>query len=416
MLFMKIKDVSRGTLFYSVSMLQKTAILAIISVLIKVGGLKMIYLDNSATSLKKPKSVAENMLYALNHFANPSRGAYPASLNAYRAIHECRGKIAELFNVEKSHQVAFTGNVTESLNLAADILVAQGDKVIVTVLDHNSILRPLYKRNVNLNIVGLDENGYIDYKQMEQYMKDGANSVFCTHASNVTGEVVDIYKIGSLCKTYGIPLVVDTAQSAGILEIDFQKANITILCFTGHKALLGPQGIGGMCVSSKLDFKPPKVGGSGINSFSESHPKIMPMALEAGTLNTPSIYGLSASLDFIKETGVDSIREHEIELLYMLYDEIKDKEKIKIYGNFDDRYRAPLIALNFADIDSGIIAQELWDEAEIAVRTGAHCAPLIHSYHNTKKQGSVRISLSYFNSKEEIEKTINAINKIYKKL
>lgn len=371
----------------------------------------MIYLDNSATTLIKPKTVYDRMLFALKNYANPSRGAYPAATSAMREIHTCREKLSTLFGLSDPSQVSFTANVTEALNICAEMLVKERTPVITTVMEHNSVLRPFYKKKARLNVVGLDDMGALDYAAVERGLKDGARLVFATHASNLTGDMVDINKVGALCREYGALFVLDAAQTAGVFEIDMEEQNIDVVCFTGHKSLFGPPGVGGICAGKRVDITPIKVGGSGINSFSEQHPEKMPEALEAGTQNTPAICGLSAGLDFINDTGIDNIRKHELELAGKLRQGLSRFPEIIIYGSFKAE-RAPVVAFNISGADSGAVAEALWDKAEIAVRSGAHCAPLFHKYLGTQKQGAVRMSVSYFNTMEEIEKAVWAVGEI----
>lgn len=371
----------------------------------------MIYLDNSATTLIKPKKVTERIIYALENYANPSRGGYPAAMDSLRKIYACREKVSTLFGLSNPARVAFTANITESLNICAQMLVKEGDVVITTIMEHNSVLRPLYKRKARLHITGLNENGSLDYDEIEKHLKNGAKTVFSTHASNLTGDLNEIGIIGGLCEKYGALFVLDSAQTAGVFDIDMQKQKIDVVCFTGHKSLYGPQGVGGLCVKEGVPVFPVNVGGSGFDSFSENHPSKMPEALEAGTPNTPGICGLSTGIDFINTKGIKNIREHEGLLMKKLYYGIKDIPGVKIYGVFEGE-RAPIVTFNIHVRDSGSVAAALWNKAEIAVRSGAHCAPLFHKYLKTDKQGAVRMSLSYFNTAAEIEAAINAVREI----
>lgn len=372
----------------------------------------MIYFDNGATTLSKPRQVGEAMLHALNHYGNPSRGTYPASVNALKAVLEGREKVCSFFNVGHSSQVAFTANITESLNICAELLVKKGDRIITTIMEHNSVLRPLYKNGAEVCMIGFDEEGTLDYQAMAQELKKGAKAVFCSHGSNLTGDLVNIEKIGQLCKEHDAFFVLDTAQTAGVFDIDMQKCGIDFLCFTGHKSLFGPQGIGGICVRQGIAVTPTKVGGSGIHSFEKKHPAEMPAALEAGTHATPCICGLAAGIEFIQAEGLEKIRTHELRLMQQLYDGIRDLQPIQIYGNFKAAQRGPIVTFNLKGVDSGAVAEELWSRGKIAVRSGAHCAPRFHEYLGTQKQGAVRMSLSYFNTEEEVERAIAIIREI----
>lgn len=375
----------------------------------------MIYLDNAATSFKKPDCVIKAVADAMRHMGNSGRGAHDASLDASRMIFDTRQMIAELFGAYGPAQVAFTANSTESLNIAIQGLFEPGDHVITTMLEHNSVLRPLYlmeRRGVELTIVSADRKGNIDYLDLEKSIRENTRGIVCTHASNLTGNMLDLGKIGEFCRRRGILLVADASQSAGVFEINMQKMQIDALCFTGHKSLLGPQGIGGLCVREGLVIKPLVVGGSGIKSYSKLHPAEMPAALEAGTLNSHGIAGLHAALTYIRQTGMDTIRERELSLMRRFYDGVIKIPEVKVYGDFDVRLRAPIVALNIGTYDSGEVADELGCTYGIAVRAGAHCAPLMHEALGTKEQGAVRFSMSHFNTEDEIDAAVLAVRQL----
>ena len=268
----------------------------------------MIYLDNAATTMKKPQCVIDAVVAAMSHMGNAGRGATSAALDASRIIYDTREKISDLFNLQNPSRVAFTCNSTESLNTAIKGILSSGDHAITTALEHNSVLRPLYDlqaKGMELSIVDCDENGNIDYNDFEKLIKENTKAIVCTHASNLVGNVLDVKKIGSIAKKHNLIFIVDASQSAGVFPIDMQDMNIDILCFTGHKGLLGPQGTGGICVREGIDVRPLKVGGSGVNTFSKEQPVEMPTHLEAGTLNGHALAGLNAALDYLKEEGID---------------------------------------------------------------------------------------------------------------
>lgn len=377
----------------------------------------MIYFDNAATTLKKPDTVAKAVFEAINSFANASRGSYEASLSSERIILETRERIVKLFNGYTPNYTAFTSNSTEALNTAIKGIIQnhKDTHIITTSLEHNSVLRPLYEMQelgTELTIINADIKGQINYNDIEKNIKQNTKAIICTHASNVIGDVLDIDFIGSLCKKHNILFILDASQSAGSIDIDMKKSNIDIVCFTGHKGLMGPQGTGGLCIKKGIDIKPLKTGGSGIKTYSKTQPENMPVRLEAGTLNSHSIAGLNAALKFIEEEGVEKIRNHERQLAKYFYDEIKNIENIKFYGNYDTDKRTSIVSLNIADIDSAKISDILSYEYDIATRSGGHCAPLMHTSLNTVNQGIVRFSFSYFNTIEEIEKGINAVKEI----
>lgn len=375
----------------------------------------MIYFDNAATSFPKPNTVALAVANAINTLGNPSRGSYSLALDASRLVYKTREKVSELFNAPNPLNVAFTSNSTEALNISLNGCLNGGDHVITTELEHNSVLRPLYalrEKGIDLSIISSDMNGILKYSQIEKEIKSTTKAIVCTHGSNLTGNLIDIKLIGEICKRNNLLFILDASQTAGVFPIDMHKFNIDIVCFTGHKSLMGPQGTGGICIKDNLSIRPLKTGGSGSHSYSKSHPLEMPDALEAGTVNSHSIAGLLAGLEFIEEIGIDKIREKELSHMWKFYNGIKDIQNIHIYGNFSNFLRAPIVTLNLGDYDSNLVCDELWNNYEIATRAGAHCAPLMHEALGTKEQGAVRFSFSYFNTDEEIEIGIKAIKEL----
>ena len=375
----------------------------------------MIYLDSAATSYHKPNGVARAVAEAISHMGNPGRGAHEASLDASRVVYGTREKMAELFGAEEASQIVFTANSTESLNIAIQGLVDPGDHVITTVMEHNSVLRPLYlcqQRGVSLTILPFSAAGTVTPEAIEAVIRSNTRMIVCTHGSNLTGDLNDLEAIGRVCKKHHLLFVVDASQTAGVFPIQIDSMNIDVLCFTGHKSLMGPQGIGGMCVRKGVRIRPLLVGGSGIDSYSKIHPQVMPTALEAGTLNAHGIAGLSAALDFIKKVTPDVIRQREEELTRRFVSQIKSIPGVKLYGNYEQFPRAPILSLNILDYDSGEIADVLAQDYGIMTRAGAHCAPLMHEALGTKSQGAVRFSFSYFNTEEEIDQAANAIREL----
>lgn len=379
----------------------------------------MIYLDNAATTFHKPQCVIDAVVHAMQQMGNAGRGAHDASLDAARMIYDTREKLARLFHADGPEQVAFTANSTESLNIAIQGLFQQGDHVITTQMEHNSVLRPLYeveRRGTELTILRADAVGNISYEEMEAAIRPNTRAVVCTHASNLTGNMNDLFRIGAICKKHGILLVVDASQSAGVYPIDMQKMQIDVLCFTGHKSLLGPQGTGGLCVRKGLVIRPLLMGGSGVHSYSKTHPAEMPTALEAGTLNGHGIAGLRAALSYLEETGMDRLRRQEMELMWLFYDGVTPLPGVVVYGDFSSRTmnRAPIVTLNIGSYDSGQVSDELYVRYGISTRAGAHCAPLMHQALGTVEQGAVRFSFSHQNTKEEVLEAISAVRELAK--
>lgn len=375
----------------------------------------MIYLDNAATTLHKPDEVIEAVTHAMKHMGNAGRGAHEISLDASRMIYDTREKLSELFGLGNPEQVAFTANATESLNTVIKGLFEPGDHVVTTMMEHNSVLRPLYQMEavgVNLTIVSADGQGRISYEEMEAAIRKETKAIVCTHASNLTGNMTDLKRIGSLCRKYGILLVVDASQSAGVFPVHMQEMGIDVLCFTGHKSLLGPQGTGGICLRKGVGIRPLKSGGSGVHTYLKQHPVEMPVALEAGTLNGHGIAGLCAALDHIRRIGMENIRERETGLMRRFYDGVRTIDGVVVYGDFETECRAPIVTLNIGNYDSGEVADELAVTYGILTRAGAHCAPLMHEALGTVEQGAVRFSFSYYNTNEEIDEAVQAVRNI----
>ena len=376
----------------------------------------MIYLDNAATTLKKPPCVIEAVCAAMNSMGNASRGAHGGSLHASRMVYETREKLAKLFGCPRPDHVIFTQNSTESLNLAIRGAIPAGSHVITTDLEHNSVLRPLYlmeaEQGVKLSFVAADQNGAVKVEDFESLIQDDTSAIVCTHASNLTGNRIDIEAAGAIAKRHNLLFIVDASQSAGAMEIDMERMGIDILCFTGHKGLMGPQGTGGLCVREGVQIRPLKVGGSGIKTYSKTHPVEMPTALEAGTLNSHGIAGLSAALDYLFEVGVDAIEEKENALMRRFYDGVVNIPGVKIYGDFTAEKRGAIVTLNIGDYDSGAVSDELSEVYDIATRAGAHCAPRMHEALGTVDQGAVRFSFSWFNTEQEVDAAIRAVREM----
>lgn len=377
----------------------------------------MIYLDNAATTFQKPRCVIEAVASAMEHMGNAGRGASDAALDASRTIFNAREALADLFGAEHPSCMVFTANSTESLNIAIKGLFSPGDRVVTTMLEHNSVLRPLYEleeHGVELEIVAADERGVLDYAALEAAVTPGTRGVVCTHASNLTGNMVDIAHVGKIAHAAGAVFVVDASQTAGAFPINVQELGVDVLCFTGHKSMLGPQGTGGMYVRSGLEVRPLLSGGSGIDTYNRHHPSQMPTALEAGTLNGHGIAGLAAAVGYLNETGMETIRSRELELMRRFYDGVRIIPSIKVFGDFDAELRAPIVALNIGDYDSSEVSDELNLTYGIVTRPGAHCAPLMHKALGTVSQGAVRFSFSHFNTEEEVDSAVQALAELAK--
>ncbi len=375
----------------------------------------MIYFDNAATTIHKPQEVVDAVVLAMQNMGNPARGAHEGALTASRTVYHARTKIARLFGCSRADHVVFTANSTEALNIAIFGLIQKGDHVISTDLEHNSVLRPLYaledEWDIGLDFVKADRSGNVNYDDFERLMQPNTTAVVCTHASNLTGNMLDVKRIGEIAHDHGAILIVDASQTAGVKPIDMEEMNIDVLCFTGHKGLMGPQGTGGLCIREGVEIKPLLRGGTGVHSYDWQQPRPYPTRLEAGTLNGHGIAGLSAAIDYINRVGLDVIDEKEQRLMSRFVNGIKDIEGVTIYGDFNSD-RCAIVSLNIKDYDSGSVADELEQTYGIATRPGAHCAPRMHRALGTEEPGAVRFSFSWFNTEEEIDEAIKAIREI----
>lgn len=376
----------------------------------------MIYLDNAATTLHKPPQVAEAVLHAMTTMGNAARGAHSGALEASRTVFGTREKLARLFTCQRADHVVFTANSTEALNIAISGLIHKGDHVISTDCEHNSVLRPLYRleeeRGVALDFVPADRRGLVDYADFERLMRPDTRAVVCTHCSNLTGNILDIGRIAGIAHSRGALLIVDASQTAGTVPIDMQALGVDVLCFTGHKGLMGPQGTGGLCIRPDVEIDPWKVGGSGVHSYDRHQPREYPTRLEAGTLNSHGIAGLSAALDVILERGVADIQRAEHALMQRFYDGVRGISGVTVYGDFSAPERGAIVALNIRDYDSSAVSDELAVTYGIATRPGAHCAPRMHAALGTTEQGAVRFSFSCYNTEQEVDAAIAAVRAI----
>lgn len=377
----------------------------------------MIYLDNAATTLHKPQQVIDAVVHAMQSMGNCARGTHEEALDAARTVYDARVRLASLFGCPRVDHVAFTANSTEALNMAIKGLIDPGDHVISTDLEHNSVLRPLYRleaeHGAELSFVPADKLGNVDYADFERLMKPNTRAVVCTNASNLTGTVLDIERIAKTAHSHGALVIVDASQTAGCWPIDMKKMGIDVLCFTGHKGLMGPQGTGGICVKEGIEIRPFKVGGSGVQSYSRTHPAEYPTRLEAGTLNGHGIAGLGAAAKFISETGVENIHAKERSLMLRFYEGVKDIDGVTVYGDFT-KDKTAIVALNIRDYESGEVSYELSQGYGIATRPGAHCAPRMHKALGTAEVGAVRFSFSFYNTEEEIDEAVRAVAELAK--
>ena len=376
-----------------------------------------VYLDNGATAYPKAPGVAESMSdYILNVGVNIGRGAYDMSYEAENIIYETRELVCKLFDFDKPENVIFTKNITESLNILIKGLLQEGDHVILSSMEHNAVMRPLnsLKDRVEYTKVQCNEFGELNVDDILPWIKPNTKAIIMTHASNVSGTILDLEKVGQICKEYDIFFIIDSAQTAGFLDIDFNKLNADAIGFTGHKSLLGPQGIGGFVINDRLADSMDSFmeGGTGSLSDAEIQPEYMPDKFESGTLNIPGIYGLHASLKYLLDMGIHNIREKETYLLDKLLEPLLNMDQIKLIGPRTSNGRTPVLSVDFPDGDNGMIGHALSKEYGIMTRTGMHCAPSAHKTLGTFPQGTVRFSLSHFNTLKEIAYTVDSINRI----
>lgn len=377
----------------------------------------MIYLDNAATSFPKPPGVYEEVINCMkNYCANPGRSSHDMSVRAALKIMETREAVSELFHIPSPFNLIFTSNATEALNIGIKGVLKTGDHVISTVIEHNSVLRPLNSlldNGVELTLVGVDETGQLNINDLSKEIKKNTKLIIVNHVSNVLGSIQDVQKIGQLTSKTGIKFMVDACQSAGCIPIDVEKSHIDLLAFSGHKGLLGPQGTGGLYIRDGLKLKNFKEGGTGSNSNYMIQPDFLPDQFESGTLNTPGIAGLCEGLKYITKVGISNIQKHEEELMAYLLEELKKLTYIKIYGSLSSKERSAVLSFNIDGIDASIVGEKL-NEKDIAVRTGYHCAPLIHKVIGTEYRGTVRVSIGVFNTHSDIEELVEGIKQIFK--
>ena len=380
--------------------------------------MKDIYFDNSSTSFPKAPNVGRAMGEFIENGAfNINRGSYEGAYEAGSAVLDTREMLKDLFNCPNSKNVVFTPSVTYSLNFFIKGFLKPGDHVLVTSVEHNAVMRPLVqmaKLGVEFDAVPCDEEGGVTADDFRAYIKENTKAIITTHASNVCGTIIPIEEIGALCKEKGLVYAVDTAQTAGILNIDMQKANIDFLAFTGHKGLLGPQGIGGFIASDKLEglIDPVISGGTGSLSDSEEMPDFLPDRFESGTLNLPGIIGLHQALVYLKEAGIDNMRNEKMEITKYFLDQVKEIEGVKVAGKKTVEGRLGVVSIDFEGFDNSIVSFYLSSKYKIMTRVGMHCAPRAHKTLKTFPQGTVRFSFSHFNTKEEVDVCIDSIKTI----
>lgn len=379
-----------------------------------------VYLDNAATLYPKAPGVGDTVKHFIDDIGcNVKRGVYKSSLSAEEMVFETREQLCILFNFDKPENVIFTQNITQSLNYILKGFLTGGDHCIVSSMEHNAVMRPLTQLKgvgVEFSRIQCDTFGRLNPKDIIGQIKSNTKAVIMTHASNVCGTVLPIYEVGEICKEKGLSFIIDSAQSAGALRLDWKQLNADAIAFTGHKGLMGPQGIGGFVVSDKLANAMSSLitGGTGSFSDSEEQPEYLPDKFEAGTPNIPGIFGLNAALKYLESIGIENIWSNEMRLTSTFINEISNMKGVMLAGLEDIIGRTAVVSLDFQERDNAEISYELDKEYGIMTRCGLHCAPSAHKTLGTFPQGTVRFSFSHFNTMEEIKYTVDAINKIRK--
>ena len=376
-----------------------------------------IYLDNAATSFPKPKEVADAVYdFMINNGTSSGRGSYKKAMQSDYIVYECRKLIGNLFNFDDPKKVVFTSNVTDSLNIAIRGILKENDHVITSSLEHNAVWRCLktLEKDINIKIdtVECSKDGITNPEDIKKYIRKDTALIVFTQASNVLGTIQPIKEIGKIARENKIVFLVDAAQSAGAMKIDIKEDNIDILAFTGHKSLLGPMGTGGLIINTDIDIKPLKAGGTGGDSAYDYQPDYYPNHLETGTSNVSGIAGLRAAIKFLNREGIDNIHNKEKELTKYALQRLETVKDIEIYGPKDCEKILSVISFNIKNKRPEDISTILDQKYNIMLRAGLHCAPTAHSVINTKDRGSLRIGIGYFNTKDNIDKLVEALNNL----
>jgi cysteine desulfurase / selenocysteine lyase len=384
---------------------------------------KLIYLDNAATSFPKPEAVIQAVTTFMREVGgNPGRSGHRLSIEAGRVIFEAREKIAALFGVGDSSRVIFGQNATEAINLALKGFLRRGEHVVTSSMEHNSVMRPLRaleKEGLELTVAPCSREGFLNPEEIRKRIRGNTRMVVLNHASNVVGTLLPLEPVGEICRNRGVLFLVDAAQTAGVIPIDMEKEKIDLLAFTGHKALFGPQGTGGLVIGRRVDEKtlqPLKRGGTGSRSEREEQPDFLPDLCESGTPNAVGLAGLKAGLDFVLETGVEKIRTHEARLTGCLLRGLREIPRVKIYGPEDEEKQVGTVSFNIQGASPSDVGLVLDEQFGILSRVGLHCAPAAHKTIGTFPEGTVRFGLSYLNAKNEVDLALEAVARIAEKI
>ena len=376
----------------------------------------MIYFDSAATSLMKPPCVAEAVTRAMTTLGNVGRGAHEATVDADMSVYGCRRKVCELLGGPSPARVAFGPNVTAALNVVVAGLLRAGERAVTTAASHNSVLRPLFRardeRGCQVDVVRVRPDASLDWDDYARALEARPRLVVATHASNLTGDVYDVARMARMAHEAGALFVLDAAQTAGAIPLSMEQIGCDILCFTGHKSLLGPQGTGGLIAAEGVEVPPLLEGGTGVHSYDERQPQTMPESLEAGTLNAHGLAGLAAGVDYLLRTGVAEHARFVAGLTARFEEGVAQAPGVRMHGGHAGVGRTGVVALNIGAVDSAAVADRLSEHYGICTRSGAHCAPLMHKALGTQEQGAVRFSFSHFNTPEEIDAGIAAVTEM----
>ncbi len=372
------------------------------------------YFDNAATTIHKPKAVTDKLVEVISsgNYGNPSRSGHMLSQNSMMAIFDTKKSLARLCHIENPSDILLTANATFALNFAIKSLVNEKDHVITSTTEHNSILRPLYQTGADISFVDFDENYELIYRDLPKLLKKNTKFLAINSASNILGESKDLDRLYDFARENKLIMIVDTAQSLGLIDIDMGKYENSLFAFTGHKSLYGPSGTGGLIKNGDFAFDQVFAGGSGIDSFRETMPPAFPQIFEAGTANFLGQIALKEGVDFVLKEGIDKINKKVRDLASNFYRGIEDIPSLKFYSKDPAELKTGLVSFNIGNIPSDEISLILDEDYNIQTRPGSHCAPLIHKHLGTEKQGIVRFSFSYFNMSEEVDKAIHALREI----
>ena len=379
-----------------------------------------IYLDNASTTFPKAPTVATAMSdYITNRGININRGSYALAYDAEDIIYTTRQRLHPLFNGHDPAHVIFTQNVTMSLNMVIKGLLKAGDHVLVSSMEHNAVMRPLTQlldKGITFDTIPCDSTGSIQMDSIEPLIRPNTVALIINHASNVCGTIQPLESIGPICKAHNLQFIVDAAQTAGVIPIDVKACHIDALCFTGHKGLLGPQGIGGIILTKEMaqNLTPLIAGGTGSFSHLETMPTHMPDAFESGTLNLPGIIGLNEGLAYIESQGMENIHNHELVLTQSFLEGLQSIDGINIVGKQNIQDRTAVVSITIDGMDPANIAYELESTYHIMTRVGLHCAPRAHQTLRTYPEGTVRFSFGYANTHKDVESALSALNTIVK--